>query len=129
MRRYRYARCARPDCPTVPDDGHKLCPAHLAPQRIRKPRPEMETTGVHLVVGHMKEGAGERDDGCEKYTLCLLRAGRKGGSWHCPAGCAERVAIDRAAELDEMATSRAPITAAVGGGGWRAPTTRTGAGS
>jgi hypothetical protein len=44
----------------------------------------------------------------------------------CPEGCSAWEAPSRAeadAERDHLAMSRAPITAAVGGGGWRTPGT------
>jgi hypothetical protein len=122
-----YARCWHPTCPTPPEPGRRVCAAHLAAAaepRTRRARPELEVTGVHLVVGHMVRGEGERDDGCERYAPCLLRAARNGGSWHCPPVCAERAPVDRAAERDHAAMSRSGWPgAALGGGGWRAPGT------
>lgn len=46
--------------------------------------------------GHMQPGAGDRDAECARYDACLDGVARAhGDAWHCPSGCAERVAVPR----------------------------------
>jgi hypothetical protein len=90
-----------------------------SPNQARRGRP---ADGTPHLRGWMVYGNGDRQPECLHYEpLCFEEAGRRDGPSRCPPGCRAFVPADRSSERDHLAMSRRPTTAALGGGGWRAP--------
>jgi hypothetical protein len=74
----------------------------------------------------MLTGEGPRRADCLHETTCTDAAAKRPGDAHCPEGCSAWEApsrVERDAARDHLATSRRHVSAALGGGGWRAPGT------